>query len=102
LNRQLRVTHAVALATITGSRARGQRRRLAAHREHVGVRMGLLQGLSYNLRGLSLGLKTPKLLLLGLIRFVNILFLAFAPVGATLYYVETRNGAKHEMKGTGA
>jgi CysZ protein len=37
--------------------------------------------------------------LLFLIPFVNILFLAFAPVGATLYYVETRDGAAHGMKG---
>ncbi len=32
--------------------------------------MGLLQGISYNLRGLRLGLKTPRLLLLGMVRFV--------------------------------
>ncbi len=31
--------------------------------------MGLVQGISYNLRGLRLGLKTPRLLLLGLVRF---------------------------------
>ena len=84
--------------------------------------MNLFSGIKYNLRGLSLGLKTPKLLLLGIIRFMVviiiiitilsaglilvyhqeilnlmwskpesqwiILFLSFAPVGATLYYID--------------
>lgn len=82
--------------------------------------MNLISGIKYNMKGLSLGLKTPKLLLLGIIRFmvviiitilsaglilvyhqeiINlmwskpashwiILFLSFAPVGATLYYMD--------------
>jgi CysZ protein len=87
LNRQLRAPHAVGFATITGSRARWQHRRLAADREHLGsTRMGLLQGLSYNLRGLGLGLKTPKLLLLGLIRFAAVIFITVLAVGFIVAY----------------
>jgi len=48
--------------------------------------MGLLQGLSYNLRGLSLGLKTPKLLLLGLIRFAAVIFITVLAVGFIVAY----------------
>ena len=32
--------------------------------------MQLINGLKYNLRGLRLGLKTPRLLLLGVVRFI--------------------------------
>ncbi len=48
--------------------------------------MGLLQGLSYNLRGLSLGLKTPKLLWLGLIRFAAVIFITVLAVGFIVAY----------------
>jgi CysZ protein len=48
--------------------------------------MGFLQGLSYNLRGLSLGLKTPKLLLLGLVRFAAIIFITVLAVGFIVAY----------------
>jgi hypothetical protein len=34
-------------------------------------------------------------------RVALIFSLAFAPVGATLYYVETRDGSSRGMKGTG-
>jgi CysZ protein len=82
--------------------------------------MNLFRGIKYNLQGLSLGLKTSKLLLLGIIRFMVVIiitilsaslilvyhqeilnlmwrkpesqwiivFLSFAPVGATLYYID--------------
>ena len=67
-----------------------------------------------------MGLKTPKLLMLGLIRFLivvlitffvaglilvyhqellRILFLSFAPVGATLYQIDQNNGS--EVQGSG-
>jgi CysZ protein len=51
--------------------------------------MNLVSGIRYNLRGLMLGLKTPKLLMLGIARFV--VLLVFAIVGAALalsYYDE--------------
>jgi CysZ protein len=51
--------------------------------------MHLVTGIRYNLRGLMLGLKTPKLLMLGIARFV--VLLAFAIFGAALalsYYDE--------------
>ncbi len=38
--------------------------------------MNFLSGLRYNLEGLKLGLRTPKLLVLGLVRFILILLLA--------------------------
>ena len=59
--------------------------------------MNIFSGIMYNLRGMWLGVRTPKLLLLGLARFFVIvimtiaatsLSLSFAPVGGTLYYVE--------------
>ena len=39
---------------------------------------GIFQGLTYNLRGLRLGLKTPKLLLLGLLRFAVLVAVTIA------------------------
>jgi CysZ protein len=46
--------------------------------------MKIFQGITYNYKGLILGLKTPSLLLLGLARFVIILFLALIAVGMVL------------------
>jgi CysZ protein len=46
--------------------------------------MKLIQGLTYNYKGLMLGLKTPSLLLLGLSRFVVILLLTLAAVGLVM------------------
>lgn len=51
--------------------------------------MGFLNGIRYNIRGLMLGLKTPKLLLLGIARFAVLLL--FAVIGGALaltYYDE--------------
>jgi len=39
--------------------------------------MGFLKGIGYNFRGLVLGLKTPRLLLWGLLRFVVVILLTF-------------------------
>jgi CysZ protein len=46
--------------------------------------MKLVQGLSYNYKGLMLGLKTPSLLFLGLARFAIVLFLTLAAIGLVL------------------
>lgn len=46
--------------------------------------MKIFQGIAYNYKGLILGLKTPSLLLLGLARFVVILFLALIAIGMVL------------------
>lgn len=48
--------------------------------------MGLFKGIQYNLRGLGLGLKTPRLLLLGLIRFAMVVIITIASAGLILVY----------------
>ncbi len=48
--------------------------------------MGLYQGLVYNIRGLWLGLRSPKLLFLGLFRFLFLIIIAFALAGLILAY----------------
>lgn len=48
--------------------------------------MGLLKGIQYNLKGFWLGLKTPKLLALGLLRFVVVIILTGLFAGMLLYY----------------
>jgi hypothetical protein len=48
--------------------------------------MNLLSGIKYNLRGLSLGLKTPKLLLLGIIRFMVVIIITILSAGLILAY----------------
>jgi len=48
--------------------------------------MNLLSGIKYNLRGLSLGLKTPKLLLLGIIRFMVVIIITILTAGLILVY----------------
>lgn len=48
--------------------------------------MDLLKGITYNLRGLGLGLKTPKLLMLGLIRFAAIVIITLVSAGLILAY----------------
>jgi len=48
--------------------------------------MGLIQGLRYNLRGLRLGLRTPRLLFLGLLRFVVVLLISAAAAAMVLVY----------------
>lgn len=46
--------------------------------------MNFFSGLSYNLKGLKLGLTTPRLLMLGIIRFILIAFLVFI-AGAVVF-----------------
>ncbi len=48
--------------------------------------MNLFNGIKYNLRGLSLGLKTPKLLLLGIIRFMVVAIITILTAGLILVY----------------
>jgi len=48
--------------------------------------MSLFKGIQYNLRGLGLGLKTPRLLLLGLIRFAMVIIITIASAGLILVY----------------
>ncbi|MEE4261940.1 MAG: EI24 domain-containing protein [Desulfobacteraceae bacterium] len=48
--------------------------------------MDLLNGIKYNLRGLALGFKTPKLLMLGLIRFITVILITIFAAGLILVY----------------
>jgi CysZ protein len=48
--------------------------------------MGLINGIAYNYKGLKLGLKTPKLLFLGLIRFVAIVAITIVSASLVLKY----------------
>ena len=50
--------------------------------------MNFLSGISYNLRGLWLGLKTPKLLVLGLIRFAAVVVITLISASLILVYHE--------------
>jgi CysZ protein len=48
--------------------------------------MNLFSGIAYNLRGLGMGLRTPKLLLLGLIRIVAVIILTILAASLILVY----------------
>ena len=48
--------------------------------------MNLLTGITYNIRGLLLGIKTPRLLFLGLIRFFVIIGITIVAAGVVLFY----------------
>ena len=48
--------------------------------------MGFLNGIIFNLKGVSLGLRTPKLLLLGLIRFCLIIAFTAVAISMILYF----------------
>jgi CysZ protein len=48
--------------------------------------MGLIKGIKYNIRGLGMGLKTPRLLLLGAIRFVVVIIITIASASLILVY----------------
>ncbi len=48
--------------------------------------MGLFSGIKYNLQGLSLGLKTPKLLILGIIRLIVVAIITILSTGLILVY----------------
>ena len=48
--------------------------------------MDFLKGINYNLRGLWLGIKTPKLLMLGIIRFLVVAIITIFSAGLVLLY----------------
>ena len=48
--------------------------------------MSFLSGIIYNLRGLWFGIKTPKLLMLGLVRFLVVIILTIISSGLLLFY----------------
>ena len=48
--------------------------------------MNLIKGIKYNIRGLGLGLKTPRLLLLGLIRFFVVILITIGAASLILVY----------------
>jgi len=48
--------------------------------------MGFLKGIGYNFRGLILGLKTPRLLLWGLLRFIVVIMLTIVAAGFIFAY----------------
>ena len=48
--------------------------------------MNLINGIKYNIRGLGMGLKTPRLLLLGLIRFLVVIIITIAGASLILVY----------------
>jgi CysZ protein len=48
--------------------------------------MNILSGIKYNLQGLALSLKNPKLLLLGLIRFAVVIIITIASASIILVY----------------
>jgi CysZ protein len=51
-----------------------------------GFPMGIISGVMYNLRGVKLGIRTPRLLMLGLIRFAIVVLMTVASAGAILLY----------------
>ena len=48
--------------------------------------MNLFKGITYNLRGVKLGLKTPRLLILGLTRLVVVIIITIICVSLILLY----------------
>ena len=50
--------------------------------------MNLLNGITYNLRGLRLGIKTKKILVLGLIRFADVVIITILAARLILVYHE--------------
>jgi len=48
--------------------------------------MGFFSGISYNIKGVSLAIKTPSLLMLGLLRFFVVFFLTLFLSGLILYW----------------
>jgi CysZ protein len=61
------------------------------------MQMNLLQGMAYNFKGLKLGLKTPRLLILGLLRFVILVVVTVAAAAIILAnYQEILNLMWHQ------
>lgn len=58
------------------------------HIRRLQTAMDFIKGISYNIRGLMLGLRTPKLLMLGLIRFCLIILVTVFAIGIILYFHE--------------
>jgi len=50
--------------------------------------MSLIKGISYNFRGLGMGVKTPKLLLLGIIRIAVVILLTIVAAMLIYYYLQ--------------
>jgi CysZ protein len=50
--------------------------------------MSVLKGITYNLRGLGMGLRTPKLLILGLIRIAAVIILTIIAASLILVYYQ--------------
>lgn len=48
--------------------------------------MNLIQGINYNFKGFLMGIKNPKLLFLGILRFIVVIFLAIILSGAIFYF----------------
>ncbi|UCH22838.1 MAG: EI24 domain-containing protein [Deltaproteobacteria bacterium] len=48
--------------------------------------MNLIKGIRYNLRGLRMSIKTPRLLMLGLTRFLAVIFMTVVSAGLLLTY----------------
>ena len=48
--------------------------------------MNFFSGITYNLKGLRLGLKTPRLMLLGLIRLAVLVVITVFSAGLFLFY----------------
>ena len=51
--------------------------------------MSLIKGISYNFRGLGMGVKTPKLLLLGIIRIVVVILLTIVAAMLIYYFLQS-------------
>jgi CysZ protein len=54
--------------------------------EEAGISMNFFNGITYNVRGLWLGIRTPKLFGLGLLRFLIMILLTLTLAGLTLAY----------------
>ncbi len=48
--------------------------------------MSFIKGIIYNLRGLWMGIKTPRLLMLGMLRFIIVVFITMALAGSILVW----------------
>ncbi len=48
--------------------------------------MNIYHGVKYNIKGVILAFKTPKLLMLGILRFIIVLFFTFLLSGSVLYW----------------
>jgi CysZ protein len=55
------------------------------------IQMNLVSGIKYNLRGLGMGFKTPKLLMLGLIRFFTVILITILSSGIAVIFLAWDN-----------